>query len=200
MPFRDWSAETEDSGTFSAKRQPGAVLSAGEARGPPISGSGAVPHRVLPLRRADGQTGGGNYPCSTNQAAIGPQNFMGSRVLLAEDNRMNTEIATHILQKANLRVDTAQNGEEACRLFADSPEGTYRAVLMDIRMPVMDGLEATRKIRAMQRADSAVPIIALSANAFEEDVREALQSGMNAYTAKPIDVWQLYETLHRFIG
>lgn len=126
--------------------------------------------------------------------------FHGRKVLLAEDNELNMEIARHVLERVNLQVDSAENGKIACDMFAASPEGKYCAVLMDIRMPEMDGLKATRAIRAMKRRDASVPIIAMSANAFEEDIREALENGMNAYTTKPIDVQQLYRTLRRLIG
>ncbi len=127
------------------------------------------------------------------------RNFRGKHVLLAEDNPLNREIAQHVLEKANLAVDCAGDGSQACRMFGASSEGFYSAVLMDIRMPVMDGLEAARGIRAMERSDKNIPIIAMSANAFEEDIRLALTNGMNAYTIKPIDVPQLYATLRQFI-
>jgi len=160
-------------------------------------GAGSAFTVTLPLKTSD---------AASAETAVQPQHpseelqdFHGSRVLLAEDNSMNVEIAKHVLEKAGLCMDIASNGEEACRLFADSKEGTYQAILMDIRMPVMDGLTATREIRTMKRADCNIPIIAMSANAFEEDVREAINSGMNAYTIKPIDVKQLYATLRRFI-
>jgi len=127
------------------------------------------------------------------------RDFGGRHTLLAEDNPLNREIAEHLLAAANLSVDSAEDGQKACALFEASPEGYYSAILMDIRMPLMDGLEATRKIRALERADSTVPIIAMSANAFDEDIRVAITNGMNAYTIKPIDVPQLYATLRQFI-
>ena len=105
----------------------------------------------------------------------------------------------HVLKKANLVVDTAVNGEEACKMFAKSPAHYYAAVVMDIRMPVMDGYEAARTMRSMSREDRDVPMIAMSANAFEEDIREALKAGMNAYTIKPIDVPSLYQTLKQYM-
>ena len=125
--------------------------------------------------------------------------FQGKHVLLAEDNAVNMEIAVHVLKKANLVVDTAVNGEEACKMFAKSPAHYYAAVVMDIRMPVMDGYEAARTMRSMSREDRDVPMIAMSANAFEEDIREALKAGMNAYTIKPIDVPSLYQTLKQYM-
>ena len=125
--------------------------------------------------------------------------FHGKHVLLAEDNAVNMEIALHVLKKANLVVDTAVNGKEACEIFEKSPLHFYAALIMDIRMPVMDGYEAARTIRAMSRIDHDVPMIAMSANAFEEDIREALKAGMNAYTIKPIDVPSLYQTLKQYM-
>lgn len=126
-------------------------------------------------------------------------NFGGKRILLAEDNDLNVEIAKHVLEKVKLTVDVAGNGKQACDLFAASPEGHYSAILMDVRMPVMNGIEATERIRHMERGDRKIPVIAMSANAFDDDVRNALNVGMNAYTIKPIDVPQLYATIHRFI-
>jgi signal transduction histidine kinase len=160
-------------------------------------GAGSAFTVAIPLKISDSASAGTAVQPQRQPEEL--QNFHGSRILLAEDNPMNVEIAKHVLEKVNFRVDVASNGGEACRLFADSREGTYQAVLMDIRMPVMDGLTATREIRSMKRADCSLPIIAMSANAFEEDVREAMNSGMNAYTIKPIDVRQLYITLRRFI-
>ncbi len=123
----------------------------------------------------------------------------GMNILLAEDNDMNTEIASMILTRAGATVTAVKNGEEAVRVFRDSPSGAFEAVLMDIIMPVMDGYEATRRIRALDREDAGrVPIIAMSANALTSDVRQALDSGMNAHTPKPIDIANLIGTLRRF--
>ena len=111
----------------------------------------------------------------------------GTRVLLAEDNDLNAEIACELLGESGLEVERAENGEEACRLFAESEPGYYDVVLMDVQMPVMDGYEAARCIRALPRTDAAdVPIIAMSANAFAEDVRASLECGMDAHLSKPI--------------
>ena len=113
----------------------------------------------------------------------------GARVLLAEDNDLNAEIACELLGESGLVVEWAENGEEACRLFAESEPGYYDVVLMDVQMPVMDGYEATRCIRELPRADAAdVPIIAMSANSFAEDVRASLECGMDAHLSKPIDM------------
>jgi signal transduction histidine kinase/PAS domain-containing protein/ActR/RegA family two-component response regulator len=125
--------------------------------------------------------------------------FHGKHVLLVEDNAVNMEIAVHVLKRANLVIDQAVNGKEACEQFSRSPLHYYAAVIMDVRMPVMNGYEATKNIRSMEREDNNVPIIAMSANAFEEDIREALHAGMNAYTIKPIDVPSLYQTLKQYV-
>lgn len=122
----------------------------------------------------------------------------GKRLLLAEDNLLNMEIAQTILSDAGFTVDGAFNGEEALQLFLDSEPGTYDAILMDLQMPVMDGYTATRKIRASSHPQaSEILIIALTANAFAEDITKALTAGMNDHVAKPIDYRQLFELLTR---
>ena len=120
----------------------------------------------------------------------------GKRVLLCEDNEMNTEIAVMLLKDQGMSVDTAENGKVGLEKFIASKIGSFNAIIMDIRMPVMDGYEAVRRIRALPRADAAsIPIIAMTADAFVESVREAELTGMNAYITKPIDPALLYETL-----
>lgn len=120
----------------------------------------------------------------------------GVRVLLVEDNELNIYVAKTILEKAFCEVDTAQNGEEAVQKFRESENHHYDAILMDIRMPVMDGLEATRRIRALERDDAAtVPIIAMTADAFDKEKQETFAAGMNSHMAKPIEPAVLYEVL-----
>jgi signal transduction histidine kinase/ActR/RegA family two-component response regulator len=127
-------------------------------------------------------------------------NFDGKRVLLVEDNEINVEITKHILEHKNFEVDVAYDGQEAVDAFLGHPEGYYNAILMDIRMPNMDGLEATRLIRASDRQDHySIPIIAMTANAFEEDVHKSLEAGMDAHLSKPVDIKQIYQTLDRLI-
>lgn len=124
----------------------------------------------------------------------------GRHVLLAEDVQINAEIMMMVLAVRGIEADLAENGLIAVEKFAASEPGHYDAVLMDMRMPEMDGLEATRRIRAMDRADSkAIPIIALTANAFDEDVQRSLQAGLNAHLTKPVQPEALYETLESLI-
>ena len=120
---------------------------------------------------------------------------------MAEDNELNREIASELLRDAGFQVEMAQNGSEALERIAASRPGDFAMVLMDLQMPVMDGCQAARAIRALPDPElSGIPIIALSANAFEEDQRMSLESGMNGHLAKPIDISQLMETLSRVFG
>ena len=108
------------------------------------------------------------------------------RILLAEDVPVNAEIVKMILGMRKIEVDTAENGKIAAEMFASHDPGYYAAILMDMRMPVMDGLESTRVIRSMERSDAGtIPIIALTANAFDDDVQRSLQAGLNAHLSKP---------------
>ncbi|SEQ23371.1 CheY chemotaxis protein or a CheY-like REC (receiver) domain [Lachnospiraceae bacterium NE2001] len=121
----------------------------------------------------------------------------GRRILLAEDVEINAEILTDTLEIENIKVDHVANGLEAVKMFEQSTAGIYGAILMDVRMPVMDGLEASRAIRALDREDAKrIPIIALTANAFDDDVQRSLQAGMNAHLTKPVDM----ENLLRILG
>lgn len=125
----------------------------------------------------------------------------GIRVLLADDHKLNILVAKKLLERKNIIIDIAENGREALDKFRAAAPGFYDAILMDIRMPVMDGLEATRLIRAEERGDAKkIPIIAMSANAFDEDVRLSLEVGMDAHLSKPVEPQVLYETLERFAG
>ena len=124
----------------------------------------------------------------------------GRRVLLAEDNAINAEIIMMVLDMREMEADLAGNGQEAVDLFAQSKPGYYSAILMDMRMPVMDGLEATRTIRGMEREDAkTIPIIALTANAFDEDVQRSMQAGLNAHLSKPVEPEVLYKTMEKLI-
>ena len=124
----------------------------------------------------------------------------GRRILLAEDVDINAEILMDILAIENIKVDHATDGKIAVDMFEKSTAGIYSAILMDIRMPEMDGLEASKKIRAMDRMDAkTIPIIALTANAFDEDVQRSIQAGMNAHLSKPVDSEQLIRVLGELI-
>ena len=121
----------------------------------------------------------------------------GRRILLAEDVDINAEILVDSLEIEDIKVDHAENGKMALEMFEKSTAGIYAAILMDVRMPVMDGLEATAAIRALDREDAKkIPIIALTANAFDEDVQRSLQAGMNSHLSKPIEA----ETLIKVLG
>ncbi len=127
-------------------------------------------------------------------------NLEGRRILLAEDMEINAEIMTDILEMENIRVDHAENGRIAVEMFEKSPVGGYAAILMDVRMPEMDGLDATAAIRRMDREDAGrIPIIALTANAFDEDVQRSMQAGMNAHLAKPVESEHLIRILGELI-
>ena len=124
----------------------------------------------------------------------------GRRVILAEDIEVNAQIMMKVLSMRKIEADHAVNGKEAVELYKNKPEGYYDAILMDMRMPEMDGLTATRNIRALGREDSAsIPIIALTANAFDEDVQLSLQAGLNAHLSKPVEPAVLFETLEKLI-
>ena len=128
------------------------------------------------------------------------RDLSGFHILLAEDNDINAEIITCILEESGAQVDWASDGRAALDKFTSAPEGTYNLIFMDIQMPIMNGMEASLAIRALKRPDAGrIPIIGLSANAFREDVDMAMQSGMNAYLAKPIDLNRLYQTLDQMI-
>ena len=124
----------------------------------------------------------------------------GRRILLAEDVSVNAEIMMMVLAARDIQADLAENGRIAVDTFTAHPAGYYDAILMDMRMPEMDGLEATRTIRAINRADAkTIPIIALTANAFDEDVQRSMQAGLNAHLSKPVEPETLYRTLESLI-
>lgn len=123
----------------------------------------------------------------------------GRHILLAEDNELNWEIAHDLLEELGLELDWAENGQLALDMFQKAAPGHYDAILMDIRMPVMNGYEATQAIRALDRPDKDLPIIAMTADAFAEDVKRCLDAGMNAHVAKPIDVKEVAKLLEKFL-
>ena len=127
------------------------------------------------------------------------KDFEGRRILLAEDNELNWEIAEELFGELNLTIDRAENGQVCVEIFEQSDPGYYDAILMDIRMPIMNGYEATEKIRSLGRMDSDIPIIAMTADAFSEDIKHCLACGMNAHIAKPIDVQEAVRQLEKYM-
>lgn len=126
--------------------------------------------------------------------------FHAERILLVEDNELNQEIAAEILQESGFTVEIAGNGKIAVEMLEKSQPGYYQLILMDVQMPVMNGYEATRAIRKLKDTQlAAIPILAMTANAFEEDKQEALKSGMNGHIAKPINIDNLMSTLKRVL-
>lgn len=126
------------------------------------------------------------------------QQLKGKRVLLAEDNALNAEIATELMQSLGLVVDWAENGAIAAEKPKSSVPNTYCAIFMDMQMPIMDGVEATRKIRSSHHADNGIPIIAMTANTFDADKKRCIDAGMNGYISKPIDSEAIIKALMKF--
>jgi len=120
------------------------------------------------------------------------------RLLLVEDNELNREIATEMLSMTGIQIETAENGIQAVETFANAPEGYFDLIFMDIQMPVMNGYDAARKIRALPRNDAqTIWIVAMTANAFVEDIRLSREAGMNEHCSKPVDVERLHEILRK---
>ena len=155
-------------------------------------GAGTEVTLTLPFRKARiDEAAGGNENAA--------RDITGLKILLCEDHPLNRSIAVKLLQKAGCEVDCAENGAQGICAFSNSPIDHYDCILMDIRMPEIDGLEATRRIRALARADAkTVPVIAMSANAFDEDVEKSIKAGMNAHLAKPVEADTLYDTIAKY--
>lgn len=169
----------------------------GDIRVESTVGKGSVFTVIIPLRLQEP----GEKEIMADSFTV-PQdlNFNGKRILLAEDNEINREIAVELISDMGIVIEEAFDGAEAVKKVSDSKEGYYHMVLMDIQMPVMDGYEATRAIRALNREDVKVlPILAMTANAFEEDIQAACEAGMNAHLAKPIDMDILGPALYRYL-
>lgn len=132
--------------------------------------------------------------------AVSEQRFAGHHVLVVDDNELNREVASEILSMAGLSVETAQDGKEAVELFSASAPGTYEMIFLDIQMPVMNGYEAARAIRALSREDAGkIPLVAMTADAFAEDVRSAREAGMNAHVAKPLELDKLFAVMDQWL-
>ncbi|MCI9227975.1 MAG: response regulator, partial [Dorea sp.] len=123
----------------------------------------------------------------------------GKHILLAEDNELNWEVAKELLSDLEIELDWAENGEICVAQFKRAPVGYYDAVIMDVRMPVMNGYEATRAIRELEREDSDIPVIAMTADAFSEDIQKCLECGMNDHLAKPIDIQEVARKLKKYL-
>lgn len=127
--------------------------------------------------------------------------YSGKKVLLVEDNELNREIATEILKSLGMKVDYAADGMEAVEIMSSEAGNQYDMIFMDIQMPKMDGYTATREIRTLNDSKKAnIPIIAMTANAFDEDRKKAIKAGMNGHIAKPIDVNVILQNLDRIFG
>lgn len=159
-------------------------------------GRGSEFHVVLDLERAAAPAA----PEAADGAdRAGDVVLSGKRVLLAEDNELNWEVARELLSILELELDWAENGEICVERFKGSPAGYYDAIIMDVRMPVMDGYEATAAIRKLERPDADIPIIAMTADAFSEDIQRCLACGMNDHLAKPIDIQAVTSKLKKYL-
>ncbi len=162
-------------------------------------GRGSVVEIVLPIRVDESWRE--RPPAEPEEPRDGQGSVAGMRVLLVEDNQINCEIVEYILQDAGAEVVTAHDGRAAVDAFGASAPGSFDCILMDLMMPVMSGYEAARVIRGLERADAGtVPIIALSANAFEEDVALAKDAGMNEHLSKPVDIRKMFQAMGRLRG
>ncbi|MDE6710164.1 MAG: response regulator, partial [Oscillospiraceae bacterium] len=158
-----------------------------------VPGKGSEFYFTLPMKITD--------PIPEDESAAANEiDFSTKTILVVEDDDLNREIACTLLEDKGIKTETAVNGQMAAEMFESSEAGHYDAILMDIRMPVMDGIEATTKIRAMDKADaSTVPIIAMTANAFDEDMKMSMECGMNSHLTKPIDIKKVVETLRKLL-
>ncbi len=160
-------------------------------------GKGTEFHVTLDLEKAPKQEA--DEPLSVSGEAENVM-FKGNHIIFAEDNDLNWEVADGLLSEFGLQLDRAENGKACVELFEQSPPDYYEAILMDIRMPVMNGYEASMAIRALDRADAkTIPIIAQSADAFSDDIKRCLDAGMNAHVAKPIDVQEIVRQLRKYL-
>ena len=139
-------------------------------------------------------------PAHAEEVQVDITGLSGHKILLCEDNALNREIANILLKSKGIQVYVAENGRLGVDIFASNPVGTFNAILMDLRMPVLDGFEATREIRELGKEDSkTIPIIAMTADAFEDDVQKCLAIGMNDHIAKPVEPKVLFATLAKYL-
>ncbi|MBO4277108.1 MAG: response regulator [Clostridia bacterium] len=171
-------------------------LMGGEIKVSSLKNCGSTFTVSVPLAIAKGSLGDADEPDGGSDIPLA-----GKRILIVEDLDENAEIVADLLELEDAQTERAENGKVALEKFVQSPQGYYDAILMDLRMPVMDGLASTRAIRASRHPDaSSVPIIALTANAFDSDVKQAIEAGMNAHLAKPADSEKLYSTIKHYIA
>ena len=137
---------------------------------------------------------------NVNERNTSTLDFSGKHILLVEDNELNAEIGIELLNTFKAIIDLAKNGEECIKILEKMPEGYYDLILMDIQMPIMDGYEATKIIRSFNNKNAQIPIIAMTANAFEEDRKHALQLGMNEHLAKPVDIEKLKDVFTKYFN
>lgn len=164
-------------------------------------GKGTAFRVTLELPYCEEESNGDGQKTEGKQETDGSEEHVkGMHLLLAEDNDLNYEIEAELLSMHGITCDRAENGQICVEKFNAAPAGTYQAILMDMQMPVMNGIEATRKIRALSRPDAkTVPIIATTANAFKEDMERCFAAGMNAHMSKPIDIHKLIETVEQYL-
>ena len=165
-------------------------------------GRGSTFTVIITLKTLDDEEpGAAAGDASEDKKSRTPADIKGRRILIAEDIPVNAEIVKKVLSVNGASTDIAANGREAIELFSGNGSWYYDAILMDVKMPEMDGLEATKAIRALERTDAKdIPIVAMTANAFDEDIKRSLQAGMNAHLSKPFDAGQLCEVLAELIG
>lgn len=167
-------------------------------------GKGSEFHIVLDLAKAAEQETDTALPGAAGEKtaevqAAADRTLRGKRVLLAEDNELNWEVARELLSALEIELDWAENGQICIAKFEKSPVGYYDAILMDVRMPVTDGYVATKVIRGLERRDADIPIIAMTADAFSEDIQKCLECGMNDHLAKPIDIQSVSRKLKKYV-
>ncbi len=160
-------------------------------------GRGSEFHVVLDLEKAAAPAA--SEAADSAAERVNDVVLKGRRILLAEDNELNWEVARELLSILELELDWAENGEICVEKFRNSPAGHYDAIIMDVRMPVMDGYEATAAIRRLEREDADIPIIAMTADAFSEDIQRCLERGMNDHLAKPIDIQAVTFKLKKYL-
>lgn len=171
-----------------------------DAREAGVTAFCAKPLFMSDLRGALAKALGQSAKEEEKEDALSSVDLSGKRVLLVEDVEMNRELANYILTEIGMTVEEAPDGTDAVRMVEESPENYYDIILSDVQMPIMDGYEATRAIRSLDRKDvRTMPIIAMTANAFEEDRKHAIEAGMNDHIAKPLDVAKLIQVLERYL-